>query len=223
MRITLIRHGQPRWIEDGQPTNDPVLTALGRAQADALATRTAEWTIDELLVSPLRRCRETAAPIEATTGLRATVAPWLEEIRGPEWTDIPAEQIPSYFERARARHPDDWWDGLPGGESFRDFHARITTGLDDYLARRSIMRDAHRLFERFDDDARIVMVAHGGTNAVVIGALLGLEAVPWEWERFPLLHASVSILETTDIAGATTFQLTRLNHMVHLGRGDQTK
>jgi broad specificity phosphatase PhoE len=223
MRITLIRHGQPMWVDNGEPTNDPVLTELGRRQAEAIGARAARWTVDTLLVSPLHRTRETAAPLIRTTDAEARFAPWLEEIRGPDWSDIPAEEIADYFERARARHPEDWWDGMPGGEDFRSFHNRVWLGMERFLAEGGVRRRKDRLFERFEDDSSIVIVAHGGTNALLLGFLLGLEPVPWEWERFPLLHASVTVLHTDDIAGGTTFQLRSFNDLSHLERSDRSR
>ena len=60
MRLILIRHAQPAWIERGRMVGNPVLTELGGRQARQLAGRS--WPdIDELWVSELRRARETAA------------------------------------------------------------------------------------------------------------------------------------------------------------------
>jgi broad specificity phosphatase PhoE len=60
------------------------------------------------------------------------------------------------------------------------------------------------------------MVAHAGTNSLVLGALLGLEPEPWEWERFASDHASVTLLRTTAIAGGHIFGLQRFSDVEHL-------
>jgi broad specificity phosphatase PhoE len=41
---------------------------------------------------------------------------------------------------------------------------------------------------------RIAIVAHGGTNAVVLTHLLGIPPVPWEWLRFETVLSAVSIV-----------------------------
>lgn len=215
MRITLIRHAQPDWTPNGVPSNNPALTPHGRDQAESLGRRVAGWSIDQLLVSPMLRCRETAEAIEMTTGMVPEVAPWLEEIRAPEWSKMPRHQVAGYFERLKARSPDDWWEGLPGGESFGEFADRISAGLEAFLAEIG-MRRMSTMFEPFDDDRRVVMVAHGGTNSVIVGRLLGIDLVPWQWERFPLQHTSVTILDTVDLAGGTAFALRRFSDVAHL-------
>ena len=74
-KLYLIRHARPAagWGEDA----DPGLDATGQQQAEA-AARTLAQTLDRMPIytSPLRRCRETARPLERTLaavggGLRA--------------------------------------------------------------------------------------------------------------------------------------------------------
>lgn len=223
MRITLIRHAQPLWIDNGEPTNDPILTDLGRQQAESVSARVTEWTVDELLVSPMRRCQQTIAPALETVDAPAETQPFLEEIRGPEWRDMSSDDIKTYWDRARARTPDEWWEGLPGGEDFRTFHSRVCSGMEAYLAERGITVGHDRLFEHFEDRRSVVIVAHAGTNSVLLGYLLGLAPVPWEWERFPMLHAAVTVIESDDVAGATTFQLRSFNDTSHLTREERTR
>jgi broad specificity phosphatase PhoE len=65
-RVLLVRHGEP--TTDG--TLDPGLTPRGHEQAAALAPLVRPAA---LRTSPLRRARETAAPLEAAWGVVATV------------------------------------------------------------------------------------------------------------------------------------------------------
>ena len=60
MEIVLIRHGQPEWLRDGLNVVDPQLTELGWEQADRAAAVLAAEQFDEVIVSPLRRARQTA-------------------------------------------------------------------------------------------------------------------------------------------------------------------
>jgi broad specificity phosphatase PhoE len=221
MDLLLLRHAQPRWSEDGVSRVDPGLTDLGRRQADAAAARLGTVRFDEVLVSTATRAVETADPLRQRLdrGVRVTSAPWLHEIRtDPSWEGSPSTEVDRVFAEARHRPRGDWWDGLPGGESFRDFHRRVTSGLDDYLGSHGVIRDDDGLWTVPDTaPQRVLAVAHAGTNSVVLGHLLGLEAEPWEWERFASDHASIAWLRTTPIAGSAIFSLQRFSDVEHLG------
>jgi len=41
---------------------------------------------------------------------------------------------------------------------------------------------------------RIGVVAHGGTNSVILTHLLGIPPVPWEWIRFETPLAAYSVV-----------------------------
>ena len=107
-RLYLIRHGRPAagWGED----DDPGLDEQGRAQAEAVARRLMELPAEarplRVVSSPLRRCRETAAPFARTLGVEVEIDPavgeiptparlshaerpaWLREAMGGEWSQI---------------------------------------------------------------------------------------------------------------------------------------
>ncbi len=219
MELMLLRHAQPAWSVGHEAQVDPGLTDLGRRQADLAADRLAGIHLDEVLVSTATRARQTAAPLldrlpDMTTASRA----WLHEIRTPDaWQDTPSEEVDRIFREARHRPRDAWWEGIDGGETFRDFHARVTDGLTLELAERGIERDDDGLWhlpEQTPD--RLLMVAHAGTNSVVLGHLLGLDPEPWEWERFALDHASVTLLRTVPIAGQHIFSLQSFSDVTHL-------
>jgi broad specificity phosphatase PhoE len=60
------------------------------------------------------------------------------------------------------------------------------------------------------------LVAHAGTNSVVLGRLLGLEPEPWEWERFASDHTSLTVLRSVPIGGGHIFSLQRFSDVSHL-------
>jgi broad specificity phosphatase PhoE len=60
------------------------------------------------------------------------------------------------------------------------------------------------------------MVAHAGTNSVVLGELLGVDPEPWEWERFASDHASITVLRTVPISGHHIFSLQGFSDVGHL-------
>ncbi len=225
MRLTFIRHGEPAWTVDGRSVDDPHLTERGEHQAELLARHLADLSCDEVLVSPLVRAQQTAAPLLEVLGLEGATTPWLAEIGAPPWEGAPEDQVIRAFAEGRARPVEEQWDGIPGGESFRDFHIRITTGLTDMLAERGArpVGPGSPLWEVDAPGLHVVMVAHAGTNAVAIGHLLGIDPVPWEWERFVMRHSSVSELSPYDTAGSCAFSLLRLNDVGHLTSDLETR
>jgi broad specificity phosphatase PhoE len=218
MELVLVRHAQPQWNRDRTAQVDPGLTDVGRRQADLVADRLAAERFDQVLVSTATRARQTAAPLlDRLAADAADERPWLHEIHMPaSWDGTPSEEVGRVLRDARNRPRDEWWDGLPGGESFRDFHARVTSGLVEELGTRGVERDAAGLWHVPDGAPRLLLVAHAGTNSVVLGHLLGLDPEPWEWERFASDHASLTTLRSTPIAGGHIFSLQRFSDTAHL-------
>ena len=220
MELLFIRHGEPAWSVDGFSQPDPHLTELGELQAGLAAARIAgnERPLSELVVSPAIRSQETAAPIAAKTGLPIETVEDIVEIKMPDWTGELEERVKSIFIEARHRPPEEWWEGMEGGESFRDFHDRVTRSLTTVLAERGVHpdREQEHLWTVEDPDQRIAIVAHGGTNAVAIGFLLGADPTPWEWERFILYHASFARMRAVPIAGGYAWSLRTFNDREHL-------
>ena len=225
VEIVLIRHGQPEWIRDGLNVVNPPLTALGHAQAEAMAGRMSSEPFDEILVSPLERARQTAAPLYASTARGEQIEPWLEEIRDPGWHGSPAEKAEQAYREMRERPVDERWHGLEGGESIREFTSRIHQGASRFLSERGVERVDHELpmWSIAEPGRRIALVAHAGTNSVTIAHLLGLVPTPWEWDRFVLGHTSVSRLEAIPVHGGFTFSLTSLSNLEHLSADQRTR
>ncbi len=225
MEIVLIRHGEPEWVRDGLAVVDPPLTDLGHRQATRLADWLRDEQFDEVLVSPLVRARQTAAPLLDALGVGEVIDPWLEEIRDPMWHGSPAEKATEAYAELKGRAAEDRWEGLDGGESIREFVGRIRQGATQFLLDRGVVRSdvALPVWQIAQPGARIALVAHAGTNSVTIGHLLGLEPTPWEWDRFVLGHSSVSRVEALPLDDGFTFSLTKLSDLEHLDRTDRTR
>jgi len=118
-RVVLIRHGETEWSRDRKHTGrtDIPLTAVGEAQAKALAPRLADRTFAEVLVSPLIRATETAE----LAGLTDTVVtPDLYEWDYGDYEGSTTADI--------RRERPDWdlfTDGVPGGESLDQVAVRV--------------------------------------------------------------------------------------------------
>ncbi|GGT45757.1 hypothetical protein GCM10010271_57190 [Streptomyces kurssanovii] len=138
--FVMLRHGEtvltPEKRFSGSGGSDPVLSAVGRRQADAVAAALAErGTIQAIISSPLRRCRETADAVAAKLGLGVSIEEGLRE------TDFAAWEGLTYAE-VRERYPDDLeaWLASPkaaptgGGESFATVARRVAATRDKLLA-----------------------------------------------------------------------------------------
>lgn len=224
MQFTLIRHGQPEWRKDGLNVDNPELTETGRRQAELTARALAAETFDHLLVSPLTRSQQTAAPIAAALEMQPETLPWLAEISSPQWNDTTVD-VMEIFEAARQRPPEEHWDGIEGGESFRDFQSRVSGGLQNYLQTHGVKRthDEYPIFSDVVSELRILIIAHAGTDSVLVTNLLGVASMPWEWERFQTQHSSLTRLESISIAHGHGFSLRKLSDTAHLPNSLQTR
>lgn len=221
MELVLVRHAQPAWVVEGIGYNDPDLSELGLAQADAVGTALADTEFDAFWVSPAARSQQTATAIVGHHDVPVTTHDWALEIQLPSaWDEAPVEQIREHFATLGGRDREGWWEGTAsfGGESFRDFHARVTSGLEGQLATCGVT-DAGEpdLWDVPDDDQqRIGVVTHAGTNSLVVGHLLGVAPQPWEWERFSSAHASISVVQSRPIAAAHLLRLRSFSETAHL-------
>ena len=105
--IIMVRHGEAS--ESFRTSVDPGLSGLGREQAIAVSAQLVALTDYGLFSSPLKRARETAAPLEAAWGRRGAIEPrvaelpsdgvgmddrgeWLARIMTGTWPEVGARQ-----------------------------------------------------------------------------------------------------------------------------------
>ena len=150
VRVILIRHGKTRGNLEGRyvgRTDEP-LCPEGVAALEGFHAPPA----DALLVSPLRRCLETAAILYP--GL--TPAP----VEGLRECDFGAFEMKNYAELNGDPAYQAWIDSggelpFPGGESRASFQARCCRAFAEAVA-------------GLPEDARVAVVAHGGTIMAVL-------------------------------------------------------
>lgn len=170
----------------------------GRQQAEAVAERLDTVAgIDAIYASPLERTRETAAPIGRRRGLRVSPDRGLLECDFGEWTGRPLKELMKLPEWATVqRYPSGF--RFPGGESFAEMQARITTAVARLVQRHcggTIVAVSHAdpikaavaaavgthldLFQRIViSPCSVTTIAYGATGPVVLnvnstGAVLG--------------------------------------------------
>lgn len=161
LRIYVARHGQTDWNKEGrlQGQKDIPLNDTGRAQARELAARMAGVPLDAIYTSALQRSRQTAEPLQGRAPILAL--PGLNEqslgaFEGVSRDEKDRERRAEY--ERREKNPDDTLDG---GESTHQHLARVTSALE------TIRKDHPR--------GNVLIVAHGGTNVMILKTLLGLD------------------------------------------------
>ncbi|MEO9971208.1 MAG: histidine phosphatase family protein [Hyphomonadaceae bacterium] len=80
--IYLVRHGEAAASWGEHP--DPGLSTKGQLQSERAAERLSDLGADNLICSPMRRCRETAAPFARKLGRAAAINQAVSEIVTPE-------------------------------------------------------------------------------------------------------------------------------------------
>ncbi|MGQ4714574.1 bifunctional RNase H/acid phosphatase [Streptomyces anulatus] len=139
--LVLLRHGEtaltPEKRFSGSGGTDPELSATGRGQAERAAEYFAALgTVQEIVSSPLRRCRETAAAVAGRLGLDVRIEEGLRETDFGAWEGLT-------FGEVRERYADDLtaWLASPdtaptgGGESFAEVAERVAAARDRIVAR----------------------------------------------------------------------------------------
>ena len=161
MELLLIRHALPERHEtdDGTPA-DPPLSGLGRAQADALARWLAAEKLDAIYTSPMRRARQTAAPLERAFALGAGIEPDLVEMDHTSDVYVPLDQL------KRDDYPR-WQALIQQGE--------LWAGIDVPAFRRTVVAALERAIAAHRG-GRVAVVCHGGVVNAWTGHVLGVDA-----------------------------------------------
>ncbi|MET7523099.1 bifunctional RNase H/acid phosphatase [Streptomyces sp. 900116325] len=180
--FVLLRHGEtaltPEKRFSGSGGSDPELSAAGRHQAERVAeSLAARGTIQEIISSPLRRCRETAATVGARLGLPVQIEDGLRETDFGAWEGLT-------FAEVRERYgPDlDAWlastrtPPTGGGESFAEVARRVSAARDRLTARHA--------------GRTVLLVTH--VTPIKTLARLALGAPPESLFRMELSAASLS-------------------------------
>jgi broad specificity phosphatase PhoE len=167
MVMYLIRHGQ---AAAGSEDLDPGLAEIGHRQARATADALAGKRVTRLVVSPLRRTRETADPIARAFGLTAEVRDEVAEVFAP---DMPVEQRTAMIGPFMAGR----WSEQPG-----DLQAWRRRVVDTLISLG---------LETAAQDGNLVVVSHYIAIGVAIGEALGDDRVV----PAPMANCAITTIE----------------------------
>ena len=180
MQLYVVRHGQTDYNLENRyaGSTDVPLSAVGLQQAEQLALRLRGTPMDILVCSPLLRARQTAAAVQAATGLPLVLAEAFAErnlglYEGRTRAQIQAE-LPALWARNLLHQADD---APPGGESVRQFDARVTAGLEALHAAYA--------------GQRVLLICHGYVSRLIHRYYHGLTYQ--EMNRFLLDNCEVAV------------------------------
>lgn len=152
VEVLVVQHG-----EKVRSVDDPGLTAVGRRQAADVARWLAanRPDIDAVLASPLRRARETAAPIAAALGLELTTEPRVRERMN--WGDDANVDLDEFL--TEWQHATDDRSYQPAvGDSSINAAVRFLDALVDL---------------EHNQAAVVAVVAHGGVTVDALRTIAG--------------------------------------------------
>ncbi len=162
--IDLIRHGEPQGGKRYRGQIDDPLSETGwRQMWEAVGTQ-APW--QQLVTSPLSRCRAFAERLAERHALQLSVDPRLMEVGFGAWEGRTAEQLLAEDpEQIRRFYHDPVHQRPAGAEPLADFRARVIAGLTDLT--------------RTYTGQRVLVVTHAGVMRAAVAYALNapLEAI----------------------------------------------
>ncbi|MFJ7066952.1 bifunctional RNase H/acid phosphatase [Streptomyces sp. NPDC101115] len=201
--FVLLRHGEtaltPEKRFSGSGGADPELSPAGLRQAEAVAAAlAARGTIQEIVSSPLTRCRQTAQAVANRLGLDVRIDNGLRETDFGAWEGLT-------FAEVRERYKDDLdaWLASPkaaptgGGESFATVSRRVAATRDRLTA-------AHA-------GRTVLLVTHVTPIKTLVRLALG--APPESLFRMELSAASISAVAYYADGNASVRLLNDTSHL----------
>jgi len=174
LRVILTRHCETDWATEKryQGNKDVPLNALGRKNAKLLGNKikTLNYKISKIYSSCLSRSYETAGIISEHTCFESIEKICeLNERNFGDWEGRTYNEIENKYRKTKT---DEYLNNplnfpVPNAETFNDFKDRILKGLNFIL-------NANKEEIKEGKEHTIIVVAHGGTNRIIICNALNL-------------------------------------------------
>lgn len=186
LTLFLLRHGQTPFSRDDVYCGaglDPGLTAEGleMAQRFAESYRARPWA--GVYCSPLRRTRQTAAPLCEALGITPEVREGFKEIAYGRWEGLSREQIEREFHDDHLRwSADPGWCPPTGGETAVTIAARAMGAVEEIKARHGAA------------GGNVLVISHKATIRILLCTFLGVDVGRFRY-RLGCPVGSVSVVE----------------------------
>ena len=218
MRILIIRHGDPDYVNDS-------LTPRGDREAELLAGIIDRFGIDEVFLSPQGRAQRTASYSLSRLGMSGTTLKWLHEfvplIRRPDrdpvktiaWDWRPSDWTvhPEFFDK------DRWFTNeiMTAGGVEEEF-VKVREGLDELLSAHGYRRDGFVYRVEESNHKTLAFFCHFGVECVILGHLLNISPMQL-WHGFVASPTSVTSLYTEErVPGTASFRVNFFGATPHL-------
>ncbi|MGN0263987.1 MAG: histidine phosphatase family protein [Oliverpabstia sp.] len=238
MRILMIRHGDPDYVND-------TLTEKGWREAALLADTAKDLRLGDCYVSPLGRAADTASCSLKITGKTAKTMDWLQEFPVkvdindcPElqkaYPDTPVkdgkylsriawDMLPGYW----AEHPE-YMDSKKWRETLVCQHSNmialydeVTESFDLLLEKYGYGRNGMVYRVNKESEETITLFCHFGVACVLMSHLWNVSPFVL-WHSFVLAPTSVTEIHTEEREqGIASFRAARIGDQSHLYRGGE--
>jgi broad specificity phosphatase PhoE len=135
-RLVVVRHGRTEWnrVERFRGRADIELDEVGMKQAEATASRIAEWPVSAVYSSPLRRASTTAEILARRFDLEVEFMPGIIDIDYGEWQGLSPDEAAAkdgglYSRWLKSPHKAKF----PGGETLAQVRARVASAVDGLI------------------------------------------------------------------------------------------
>ena len=194
MQLWMIRHALPVRVEGVAGAADPGLAPEGHDQARRLAEWLQGGPVDAVWSSPLRRARETAAPLAAALGVDVVIDDDLAEWDRHADSYIPLEELKAEGDPRYQELVDGTWADEDEGAAFA---VRLLAAVDRVIA-------AH-------PGGEVAVVCHGGVINVYLAHVLGLAQAMF-------FHPGYTSVSRVQAARSGARGVASINEMGHLHR-----
>ncbi len=200
-RLLLIRHGEPELTQALLGKTDSPLSPLGYQQLTACFEYIGSF--DQLISSPLSRCKNFALDLSEQLNCDIGIEPQLREYDFGDWDGKTFQELQqTQTEAIAAFFADPANNTPPNGETLQQFSQRVETA-------------ALTLLEAYSEK-KIVVLCHAGVIRTLVAWCLGMEYLSGhQFHRFAIDYASITELQVfQQPESPPTPQLLRLNHRV---------
>jgi len=201
MRLILVRHGRTDWNREFrvQGHSDIPLNQTGQDQAEAIAQKLKDETIEALYSSPLSRAYQTAEAIGTFHKVKITSDDRLKELDVGEVDGVYYPRLkddtPDFFSKWMSDPAGARW---PGGESMADLQRRVW--------------DVVMGIKTDHADGTVVITSHLFTILTIMCEILGMKL-----SEFRRLNLSVASISEAEFNGNQS-RLLKFNDICHLER-----
>ncbi len=224
MRILIIRHGDPDYVND-------TLTEKGHREAKLLAEKLKKEKIDYFYSSPLGRAKHTCDYVAKAHGREEeiTVLPWLREfdhaLTLPDGQERPIlwDMLPEFWTKVDEMYDFENWHQQDFYQKARmwDAYQSVIQPLDALLKKHGYVRDGRLYRTEKGNRDTLVFFCHFGLEMILLSHLLNISPVVLT-HHFVASPTSVTTLYTEERRkGIASFRCAGFGDIAHLYAGGE--